>query len=90
MGVENIVLRNRWLTNAVMSRTPPDVHATRGKKYALNTVKAAMRRTSAYPDFVRSHGMQPVLPAHFAEFQKLPVTSKENYIDRYSLSHYGE
>ena len=41
MGVQNIVLSNRKLTNFVMSRISPDSHAKRGEKNALSVLEAA-------------------------------------------------
>ena len=58
MGVQSIVLKNRSLTNAVMSRMPPDTHTKRGDKYALNVLEAAIRRTKAYPAYLKANGVQ--------------------------------
>ena len=53
MGVQNIVLRNRKLTNFVMSHISPDSHAKRGEKNALNVLKSAVRADPGLPRLSR-------------------------------------
>ena len=86
MGVQNVVLKNRSLTNAVMSRMPADTHTKRGEKYALGVVDAAVNRTTAYPLFLRAQGVQPRVVEDMNEFAKLPLTSKRDYIDKFELT----
>lgn len=86
MGLQNIVLKNRGLTNAVMSRIPSASHAKRGERYALNVVEVALSQTRAYPDFLRACGARLAPPADMDEFRRLPITSKKEYIDRYPLT----
>ncbi len=86
MGVQNIVLKNRKLTNFVMSRISGDAHAKRGERNALGVLETAMSRTRAYPAFLASHGIQPSSTPTMADFERLPLTSKKDYIDRYPLA----
>ena len=85
MGVQNIVLKNRKLTNFVMSRISPDSHASRGEKNALSVLAAAMTRTSAYPEFLKANGAKLSASPTIDEFKRLPYASKRDYIDKYEL-----
>jgi len=85
MGVQNIVLKNRKLTNFVMSRISPDSHASRGEKNALSVLAEAMTRTSAYPEFLKANGAKLSASPTIDEFKRLPFTSKHDYIDNYKL-----
>jgi len=86
MGMQNIVLKNRTLTNAVMSRIPSGSHAKRGEKYALGVVEAALRRTRAYPDYIKCEGLSVDAVSDMSAFRRLPVIDKRLYVDRYPLS----
>lgn len=84
MSLQRIVMRNRFLTNQLMSRMPPAAHEQRGQAYALKVVEAAMTRTKAYPDFLARHGITE-RPVDMEGFAKLPVIDKKGYVDAYSL-----
>ena len=85
MGFESVVLKNRSLANAVMSRMPTDAFTKRGERYALEAAQAAVDQTQAYPDFLRQHGVEVAAPLDMTQFSRLPITSKRDYVDRYSL-----
>jgi len=86
MGMQNIVLKNRTLTNAVMSRIPSGSHSKRGQKYALGVAETALKRTSAYPDYLKSQGLSVDGVAGMDAFRRLPVIDKRLYVDRYPLA----
>ena len=85
MGFESVVLKNSSLANAVMSRMPADALTKRTQRYALEVAAAAIAETKAYPTFLRGQGLEPVAPTDMVGFGRLPITSKRDYIDHYSL-----
>jgi phenylacetate-CoA ligase len=86
MTIQDLVLRNRKLTNFVMSRISPDAHAKRGEKYALSVFEAAASRTRSYPSFLSEQGIEATSRMTTQRFAALPPTSKHNYVDRHPLT----
>jgi hypothetical protein len=61
MAMQDIVLRNRLLTNAVMSRISPESHRKRGEKRALSVAETTLTRTRA-TNLPTEPGRQPISP----------------------------
>lgn len=57
-----------------------------GQKNALHIFHQAARRVPAYSKFLRDHEINPSLIRTIKDFVKVPSTSKENYINKYSFS----
>ncbi|MBI3486348.1 phenylacetate--CoA ligase family protein [Candidatus Daviesbacteria bacterium] len=55
------------------------------KQKALKLFHSAALRVPAYKDFLKKKSIKPSLIKTFADFEKIPVTSKENYIETYSM-----
>lgn len=85
MSMQSIVMSNRKLTNAMMSRVPTESHERRGAKRALEVARTAIARTRAYPEHLRSLG-HSLEVADQAAFCALPVIDKKSYIDSFDLS----
>jgi phenylacetate-CoA ligase len=56
-----------------------------GQENALELFHAAAKRVPAYQHFLKEHGVNPASIQTLDDFSKIPVTDKENYIDRYPL-----
>ncbi len=85
MGVQAMILKNRWLANQFMSRTPASFHVRRGEKQALETARTARTRTHAYPDYLATQGMRDLAMRDMSDFRNLPVIDKAGYVDQYPL-----
>lgn len=57
-----------------------------GQKKALALFHAAAKRVPAYKDFLRTHGVKPASIKTTEDFASIPVTTKENYVKKYSLA----
>jgi phenylacetate-CoA ligase len=57
-----------------------------GQKKALTLFKAAAERVPAYKDFLKKHKVNYRKILTFAEFEKVPLTDKKNYISAYPLA----
>lgn len=78
-------MRNRWLTDQMMSRMSARTHLRRGEKTAMRVAEAALTRTRAYPAYLESMGSTVTAVKGMSDFASLPVIDKRGYIDRYSL-----
>jgi phenylacetate-CoA ligase len=87
MSFQSLLMSNRSVANAVMSRIPGASHDKRGRQYAVQVAKAAIGQTEAYPAFLREQtGAVPSVQT-FEEFERLPLMDKGNYInyERFSV-----
>lgn len=57
----------------------------KGQKQALKTFHDAAKRVPAYKDFLKKNGVNPASVKSFADFQKLPMVTKDNYLRQYSM-----
>jgi phenylacetate-CoA ligase len=60
---------------------------------ALELFHTVVATTPAYKAFIKEHGIDPTSINTFEDFQKLPMMTKENYMQRYPLDNlcrYGE
>lgn len=58
---------------------------SQGEKNALNLFKEAANRIPAYKDFLKVNGIDENSIKSIDDFVRVPYTTKENYIDKYSL-----
>lgn len=86
MSLQSVVMRNRTLTNLMMSRMPAATHVRRGEQRAIEVARTAFRRTSAYPKFLADRGWPRSPITTLDDFGRLPLTDKHSYVDRYDLS----
>jgi len=56
-----------------------------GKRNALSLFHAAAARVPAYKDFLRKHAISPDHIRTYTDFLKVPVTTKENYVEMYDV-----
>ena len=56
-----------------------------GKKNALELFRETSKRVPAYKKFLKKHGIDPKKIKTFADFEKIPLTDKKNYIQAYPL-----
>jgi phenylacetate-CoA ligase len=54
-----------------------------GRSQALETFHLTAARVPAYQKFLKAHNVDPAKIKNFDDFQKLPLTSKENYVLQY-------
>src|SRR3989344_6847668 len=52
---------------------------------ALRLFRAASLRVPAYKDFLKKHKVNPAKIKTFADFERVPETSKANYLRQYPL-----
>lgn len=56
-----------------------------GDKHALELFRQAAARIPAYQDFLDKNGINPKAVKTIYDFAQIPLTSKENYIEKYDL-----
>lgn len=56
-----------------------------GEKYALKVFHDTAVNVPAYRDFLKKHKVRHLSIKKIRDFEKLPITSKEDYIDKYPL-----
>ncbi len=57
-----------------------------GQKMALSLFKTAAKRVPAYKDFLQKNKINPAKINTIEDFINVPITDKENYINKYKLS----
>lgn len=57
----------------------------KGQKQALKVFHSVAEQVPAYKDFLKKNGVDPKKIKNFADFQKLPVVTKDNYLRQYSM-----
>ena len=85
VSLQSLVMSKPSLTRLFMSRAPESLHVKSGRSNAARVVDAALKRTKAYPEFLRLHGFDPALAADPEAFSTLPMTDKRSYIERFPL-----
>lgn len=60
-------------------------YETAGKRKALALFHAAAKQVPAYKEFLRKNSVKPGQIKTYADFLKVPVTTKENYIEAYDV-----
>lgn len=85
MTLQSAVMKNPTLTRLVMSRTPSSVLDRMGQQFRHRAVLNAVRETVAYPAFLIENGLDPEGACLPERFETLPLTSKQDYVDRYPL-----
>jgi len=86
MSLRALVMRQPSVASWFMTHAPESLHARAGANAVAKTVRDAVTRTKAYPVFLAEHGVDPETALDPAHFASLPITSKANYLDRFSLS----
>lgn len=66
-----------------LAEVPEIVWEKRGQENALKAFRRAARTVPAYRAFLKEHGVRPKDIHTFEDFQQLPTTSKQNYLQRY-------
>ncbi len=56
-----------------------------GQQKAIAIFHRAVAQVPAYADFLKKSGVEPASVVSYEDFQQVPPTSKENYIEKYSL-----
>lgn len=59
---------------------------SKGKKMALKLFLSAAKNVPAYKDFLKKNGVKIGNIKTASDFQRLPLTNKENYIKKYTLA----
>ncbi len=85
VGLQTLVMKNRRLTNEMMSRLPSAAHTKRGAENAVRVANDAIRRTKAYPAFLAEHGIAVNEVRDADGLTRLPVIDKRSYVDRFAL-----
>ncbi|MGH7157256.1 MAG: phenylacetate--CoA ligase family protein [Candidatus Saccharimonadales bacterium] len=57
-----------------------------GQKQALKVFQAVAAEVPAYADFLKKSGVNPKKVRGFADFQKLPLITKDNYLRQYPMN----
>jgi phenylacetate-CoA ligase len=57
----------------------------KGQKQALRVFHAVSKQVPAYQDFLKKNGVNPKTVRTFADFQKLPLITKDNYLRQYPM-----
>ncbi|RJQ50895.1 MAG: phenylacetate--CoA ligase family protein [Actinobacteria bacterium] len=81
-------MKSRRVANFLMSRIPDSVHDRKGREYAVRVANEAIKRTRAYPKFLKEKGVGTSQIESYEDFQRLPLTTKKEYIDydKFALS----
>lgn len=81
-GIEDFALSNETRFSRAMRILPEEAALQQGRWRAKLAAERAWRDVSAYRHFLIANGMH----APVAHFEQLPVMTKGNYIQRYSIS----
>ena len=71
---------------SLLRRQNPAYWQEAGAKKALQLFHAAADRVPAYKDFLKKQGVRPSSIVNAQDFSKVPVLTKQNYIQQYSLA----
>ena len=71
---------------ALLRTKPASFWEKAGAKKALTLFHAAATQVPAYKKFLKAHKVDPAHIKTIADFSKVPPTTKENYIKKYSLA----
>jgi len=69
----------------IQSLTPSEDFLKLGQKTALEVFRIAAKTVPAYKDFLKKNKIDPAKIKNFADFTKVPLTNKENYLFKYRL-----
>lgn len=83
--LQKLVMSNPRWADAFQSRMPPSFFEKKGRAQALSTFKLASTRVPAYQDFLKKNQIDPNKIKTFADFQKIPLVDKQNYLKVYPL-----
>lgn len=85
----NAVLLSAWLekdiADDISTLTNEKELIKQAEKRVLSLFAKASKRVPAYQDFLKKHAINPVLIKTVADYKKIPITTKENYIDKYKF-----
>ncbi|HVA96269.1 MAG TPA: hypothetical protein VND99_01320 [Candidatus Acidoferrales bacterium] len=85
----NDSLLQSWLKKDITEDAPllndEEKITKQAEKRVLSLFTQAATRVPAYKKFLQKHGVNPSLIKTIADYHKLPVTTKENYIDMYNF-----
>lgn len=70
----------------LLEREKSQVWEREGEKKALRLFKAAAVSVPAYKDFLKKHGVKAANIKSIKDFSKVPLTTKENYINKYPVA----
>ena len=71
---------------ALLRRQSAQYWEDAGARKALNLFHTAARRVPAYKDFLKKQGIRPASIETLEDFSKVPVLTKKNYVQAYSLA----
>jgi len=87
---QNFILSNPKRAVWFMKTMPASFWEKQGEKLALKVFKEAVENSPAYQDFLKKQGVDPNTIKTIEDFkQKVPITTKKNFIQQYSLSNLG-
>lgn len=75
------------LTDEYLSRDPEDLFEE-GFKSALNLFYEVAERVPAYNHLLKSYSVSPKSIRRLADFKKLPIINKKNYLSKYPLKDF--
>ncbi len=81
---ESFLLRNYKRTKKFLTSTNPRILEEISRKKALQVFKIAARNVPAYKKFLEEHNINPDEIRTIEDFKKVPITTKENYIRKYT------
>jgi phenylacetate-CoA ligase len=84
---QNFILSNPKRAIWFMTSMPASFWEKQNKKLASKAFREAVENSPAYQDFLRKHSIDPSKIKALEDFQKkIPITSKKNFIQQYSLN----
>jgi phenylacetate-CoA ligase len=89
---KKIEVQNKEVSSASAEQMLRDIHKRNSSYWtqkreanALKLFHEAAERVPAYKDFLKKHKISPDSIKTFEDFQKVPITTKENYLKQYPL-----
>lgn len=83
--MQSFIMSYPVLTKLFMSNMPASFWRRQGQKSALKIFKEASQKSPAYKEFLRKQRIKPKNIISMADFKKLPIINKKNYIEKYPL-----
>ena len=83
---ENFITKEPERTIWFLSKVPPALLEKLAQKKLLLGFRYVAKYVPAYKDFLKKHNINPKSIKTINDFQKLPITSKENYVLKYEMT----
>lgn len=83
--MQSLIMKNKKVTNFVMSKMPANFWQKIGRKRALKIFKLVSREVPAYKELIKKNNIKKSEISSVDDFDKLPVIDKKNYIAKYAL-----